>query len=54
MTDRPLTLLGVPIDSVGKPGGTELGPDALRERMADSGIPDDGDTAQRLRGGVPD
>jgi arginase len=54
VTDRPLTLLGVPIDSVGEPGGTELGPDALRQRMAGSGIPDDGDTAQRLRGGVRD
>ncbi len=54
MTDRPLTLLGVPIDSVGKPGGTELGPDSLRERLADAGIPDDGDTRTRLRGGVRD
>jgi arginase len=51
---RPLTLLGVPIDSVGEPGGTELGPDALRERLAGAGIPDDGDTRQRLRGGVKD
>lgn len=52
-TDR-LTLLGVPIDSVGKPGGTELGPDALRERLAPAGILDTGDTEARLRGGVRD
>ena len=51
---RPLTLLGVPIDSVGQPGGTELGPDALRERFAPAGIPDAGDTRTRLRGGVRD
>lgn len=54
MSDRPLTLLGVPIDSVGKPGGTELGPDALRKRMEPAGIPDAGDTRTRLRGGVRD
>ena len=54
MSGRPLTLLGVPIDSVGEPGGTELGPDALRERLADAGIPDAGDTRTRLRGGVRD
>jgi arginase len=53
-TERPLTLLGVPIDSVGKPGGTELGPDSLRERFADAGILDDGDTRTRLRGAVRD
>jgi arginase len=53
-SERPLTLLGVPIDSVGKPGGTELGPDALREWLASAGLPDDGDTRQRLRGGVKD
>ena len=54
MAERPLTLLGVPIDSVGEAGGTELGPDALRERFAGSGIPDAGDTRTRLRGGVMD
>ncbi len=37
MSGRPLTLLGVPIDSVGEPGGTELGPAALRERLAPPG-----------------
>jgi arginase len=51
---RALRLLGVPIDSVGEPGGTELGPDALRERLAPAGLPDAGDTRQRLRGGVKD
>ena len=54
MSERPLTLLGVPIDSVGEPGGTELGPDSLRERLGSSGIPDAGDTRTRLRGGVRD
>lgn len=54
MSERPLTLLGVPIDSVGQPGGTELGPDALRKRLAPAGLPDDGDTQVRLRGGVKD
>jgi arginase len=49
-----LTLLGVPIDSVGEPGGTELGPDALRQRFAAAEIPDAGDTETRLRGGVRD
>jgi arginase len=52
--DRPLTLLGVPIDSVGEPGGTELGPDALRQRFAAAAIPDAGDTRVRLRGAVRD
>jgi arginase len=54
LSERPLTLLGVPIDSVGQPGGTELGPEALRERFAGSGIADAGDTKTRLRGGVMD
>ena len=34
MADRgPLTLLGVPIDSVGTAGGTELGPNVLRQLL---------------------
>lgn len=44
----------MPIDSVGRPGGTELGPDALRQRFAGAGIADAGDTGTRLRGGVMD
>ena len=54
MSERPLTLLGVPIDSVGKPGGTELGPTRCASASASSGIPDAGDTRTRLRGGVRD
>lgn len=47
-------MIGVPIDSVGEPGGTELGPDSLRRRLEPAGIPDDGDTETRLRGAVRD
>jgi arginase len=54
MPERPLTLLGVPIDSVGRPGGTELGPGSLRPRFAGTGIPDAGDTETKLRGAVRD
>lgn len=45
-----LTLLGVPIDSVGKAGGTELGPQVLRALLASEGLADDGDTVNRIRG----
>lgn len=51
MPDRgPLTLLGVPIDSVGTAGGTELGPAALRELLGPEGFEDAGDTSQQIRG----
>lgn len=51
MDDRgPLTLLGVPIDSVGKAGGTELGPAALREHLGPDGFGDAGDTVRQIRG----
>ncbi|MCB0871242.1 MAG: arginase family protein [Solirubrobacterales bacterium] len=50
MNDRRMTLLGVPIDSVGKSGGTELGPGALRELLGPEGFEDAGDTSQRIRG----
>ncbi len=45
-----LTLLGVPIDSVGRSGGTELGPAALRELLGPAGLDDAGDTRHRIRG----
>lgn len=45
-----LTLLGVPIDSVGKEGGTELGPAALRDLLGSAGFDDAGDTTQQIRG----
>lgn len=45
-----LTLLGVPIDSVGREGGTEHGPRALRELFADASLRDAGDTKQTVRG----
>jgi len=48
-----ITLLGVPIDSVGEAGGTEHGPAALRRRLS-PGLRDAGDTGVRLRGGVRD
>lgn len=50
MDRGPLTLLGVPIDSVGKAGGTELGPAALRELLGPEGFEDAGDTSQQIRG----
>lgn len=50
MDRGPLTLLGVPIDSVGKEGGTELGPGALRKLLGTEGFDDAGDTSQRIRG----
>lgn len=45
-----LTLLGVPIDSVGTAGGTESGPAALRELLGPDGFEDAGDTSHRIRG----
>lgn len=45
-----LTLLGVPIDSVGRKGGTERGPGALRSIFEPLGLRDAGDTEQVLRG----
>ncbi len=48
-----LTLLGVPIDSVGEAGGTEHGPAGLRKHLS-PGLDDAGDTAVQLRGGVRD
>ncbi len=45
-----LTLLGVPIDSVGREGGTELGPAVLRSNLSDAGLADAGDTKQMIRG----
>jgi arginase len=46
----PLTLLGVPIDSVGKAGGTEAGPAALRDLLGEDGFDDAGDTSRQIRG----
>jgi len=45
-----LTLLGVPIDSVGREGGTELGPSVLRENLSPASLRDAGDTRQAIRG----
>ncbi|MBK8295590.1 MAG: arginase family protein [Solirubrobacterales bacterium] len=50
MDQDRLTLLGVPIDSVGRRGGTELGPATLREIFKPLGLRDAGDTEQRIRG----
>jgi arginase len=49
---EPLTLIGVPIDSVGRGGGTEHGPAALRRLglAAALGGPDAGDLEVRIRG----
>ena len=46
------TVLGVPIDSVGRSGGTELAPAALREAglVERLGIADRGDVDVRIRG----
>ena len=46
----PLTLIGVPIDSVGHAGGTELGPAALRRHLGPDGFGDAGDTSLKIRG----
>jgi len=53
MKQDRITLLGVPIDSVGEAGGTEFGPDALRRHLS-PGFRDSGDTVNRLRGGRRD
>lgn len=50
MDQDRLTLLGVPIDSVGRKGGTELGPAALRETFKPLGLRDAGDTELKIRG----
>ncbi len=50
MERGPLTLLGVPIDSVGIVGGTELGPAALRKLLGTDGFGDAGDTSQQIHG----
>jgi len=49
---NPLTFIGVPIDSVGRDGGTEHGPEALRELglPAALGGADAGDLPVRIRG----
>jgi arginase len=49
---KPLTFVGVPIDSVGRSGGTEHAPDALRELRlpAALGADDGGDLEVRIRG----
>lgn len=49
---RPFTLVGVPIDSVGRSGGTEHGPRALRELglLEALGGEDRGDLPVRVRG----
>jgi arginase len=51
-TMEPMTFVGVPIDSVGRQGGTEQGPAALRELglAAALGGADAGDLAVRIRG----
>ena len=48
----PLTFIGVPIDSVGRAGGTERGPSALRELGLVQVLagPDAGDLPVRIRG----
>jgi arginase len=50
------TVLGVPIDSVGRAGGTELAPAAFREAglVERLGIADRGDVAVRIRGDARD
>lgn len=49
---RSLTIVGVPIDSLGTPGGTELAPAALRHAgiIAALGARDGGDLAVRIEG----
>jgi arginase len=49
---EPFTLLGVPIDSVGRSGGTEAAPAALRQAglIEALGGPDAGDLDVRIRG----
>ena len=54
--ERPLVLMGVPIDSVGRTGGTELAPEAFRAlvRPGDPWSSDLGDLDVRVRGDVRD
>jgi len=49
---NPIALIGIPIDSVGRDGGAELAPAALRELglAAALGATDGGDLAVRIRG----
>ncbi len=49
---EPFTLIGVPIDSVGRRGGTEHSPEALRDLglLNALGATDSGDLAVRIRG----
>jgi arginase len=49
---EPWVVVGVPIDSVGRSGGTELAPAALRERdlLSRLGAEDRGDLDVRIRG----
>jgi len=52
MPTEPWVAIGVPIDSVGREGGTELAPAAVRERdlAGRLGARDAGDLAPRIRG----
>lgn len=54
MASGPLARLGVPIDSVGEAGGTELGPSAMRRHLTGLTFREGGDTLRRLRGGKRD
>jgi arginase len=56
MPAEPWVAIGVPIDSVGRAGGTELAPAAVRERDLPGrlGARDAGDLAPRIRGDVRD
>jgi arginase len=53
---EPFTLIGVPIDSVGRDGGAELAPAVLRELglAASLGATDQGDLPVRIRGEARD
>jgi arginase len=53
---KPLTLIGVPIDSVGRDGGTEHGPEVLRELGLPAALSgeDAGDLPVRIRGETRD
>jgi arginase len=50
MEQSRLTLLGVPIDSVGRAGGTEYGPETLRKELAGLDLDDAGDSQHKVRG----
>ncbi len=52
MSGRDIVVVGVPIDSLGKPGGTELAPAALREQgiVEILGARDGGDLDVRIVG----